>query len=473
MWLRGLVVAVCLQAVAASALTVAERDSLARAFAPLFTFHPDEIYFPTDLPADLLRAGVVPADTWRLGDGALPITARISAYEAWPFERKLTAAVIHYRVVERDAGLEPGQIRIEYWLYFVANRYRMRGGLIPYRANGDHVHDLEHVFLTLERRPGTAADASQPADFGVRRVWASAHMGAIPNNQYEWRETLAPARVSLLVELGSHALAPDANHDRRFNPDDDATGSKTFVWGIRDHGETWERFSAGYQDERGAETAVRLRPAVGGDDAPSCDGFARCAAYRLWPVTEVPDEDIDPPALTVDTAALALDSAALYGSRGWAHTMFGEVDARQLVTPSAHPEGDNPELMDGRLPRSERGLAVGFTPILSKFTGFVSGRYSVGASRGRLPMATFNATLLYPGRTIGEVDASLSFPVDVIMKVLVGYQARADFATWERERQSPHAGIEFRIGRWRYRLLGRNARSQTSVDFKMYYFLKN
>ena len=88
-------------------------------------------------------------------------------------------------------------------------------------------------------------------------------------------------------------------------------------------------------------------------------------------------------------------------------------------------------------------------------------------------MATVNATLLYPGRPISEVDASLSYPIDVITKVLVGYQARADLATWERRRESPHVGVEFRLGRWRYRLLGRNARSQTSVDFKMYYFFKN
>lgn len=465
-WLRAIAVAVCFQAVAASAFTISERDSLARAFAPLFTFHPDEAYFPTDLPADLLRAGFVPGDTWKIGDGALPITARISAYEAWPLEQRLAAAVVHYRVVERDATLKPGQLRIEYWLYFVANRYRMKGGLIPFSANGDHVHDLEHVFLTIERRPGAPADSVRPEDFGVRHVRASAHMGAIPNNQYEWRDGLAPARISLLVERGSHALAPDINHDRRFTPRADATGSKTFVWGIRDHGETWGRFNPRYQDERPADKAVRLLPAGGGENAPSCDGFTHCATYRLWPVSEVPAADEPRPPI-------GLDATALYGSRGWAHAMFGEVDARQLVAPTAHPEGHNPRLMDGRLPRSERGVAIGFTPTLSKFTPFVSGRYSVGADVGHLPMVTANATLLYPGRAIGELDASLSYPIDVIAKVLVGYQARADLATGDRERQSPHVGIEFRIGRWRYRLLGRNGKSQSQVEFKMFYFLKH
>ena len=129
--------------------------------------------------------------------------------------------------------------------------------------------------------------------------------------------------------------------------------------------------------------------------------------------------------------------------------------------------------MDNRLARSERGIALGFTQALSPFTPFMSGRYSLGVNDGHLPMVTANATLLYPGRAIGELDASLSYPIDVITKVLVGYQARADVTTGDRLRESPHVGVEFRIGRWRFRLLGRNDHAQSRVDFKLYYFFKN
>jgi hypothetical protein len=433
---------------ATNALTVAERAALAHAFAPTLVFHPHERFFPVSPTAEL---------------GVWAPAERVQAYEALPLESRLGAAVVYYRVVEADDWLAPGQVRVEYWLYYAANRFSMRGGLVPFKGDGNHPHDLEHLFLVLDEHRRAART---PEDFRLREVWASAHAGSsIPSNRYRWSGSGVPPgeRLDVLVELGSHAMAPDVNGDGRFTVDEDASGDRTFVWGVRDHGQSWARYQPAYADERPRSHAVRLVPADAGDER--CADDERCATYALRPA-EALDVEAEPMATVLEEARAA------HARRHPLVSLFREVDGRVLLSPALHPDGRRARLIVDRPARAERGLAVGFTPVLSPATVFVSGRYAANLGTAHAPKVLINATaLLLPGRTIGEVDLSVWYPIDAITKVLAGAQARTDLFTWEPTRRSLHAGVEFRVARWRWRLLARNGRGQSRAEFKMYYFV--
>lgn len=450
---------VALSARPAQAWTPGEQRLLAEAFAPILTFHPQEQLFPVSPLAPLFDA-----ESPTCGADGRPgeRRGRVDAYEALLFGRRLGEAVVFFRVADTGSGLRAGQVRVEYWLYYAANHYRMRGALIPFRAAGDHVHDLEHLFLILEASDG---GARAPAAFLLREVWASAHGGSsIAGNHYRWTDAAGPEGVQVLVEQGSHALAPDVNGDGRYTVGADSSGDRTFVWGIRDRGNSWAHFRPAYTDPRSTPDAIRLVPA-GADPALSCAPAVRCAPYRLEPVETL---DVSVPAM----ARLIAAERQAHARRHWAVRLFGDVDDRTLLAPALHPAGRNARLVADRPVRAERGVAVGFTPVLSPATGFISGRYAANLGVGWAPKAMVNATtLLLPGRVIGEVDASVWYPIDAITKVLAGGQARTDLFDWEPNRRSLHAGVEFRVGRWRWRVLARNGLGQSRVEFKLYYFL--
>src|SRR6185436_17043245 len=157
---------------------------------------------------------------------------------------KLHRAALGYRVFSR---FDRGQIEVvvEYWCYYVFNEFTVRGTWLPYRVQDDHPHDLERLYLVLipTEAPGFADGAADEAwargAFRIRRVVANAHDGSIPPNQYDVGDdhVLAPP-LTILVERGSHAMAPDINEDGRFTPGIDATAARKLQWGIRDTGAT-------------------------------------------------------------------------------------------------------------------------------------------------------------------------------------------------------------------------------------------
>lgn len=447
------------------ALTLDERLALARAFAPVFVFHPAEEFFPISPFYGLGDCDRGPCDGNRLlnpADRSTPRASadRIRAYEAQSIETRLASAVVYFRVFDADHWLRPGQVRVEYWFYYPANRYAIRGGVVPITGDGNHPHDLEHVFLVLDP---TRGDAREPQDFVLSEVWASAHAGSsIPSNHYSWKSGGAGGRLTLLVERGSHAMAPDVNHDGRFVVGDDTPGDRPFVWGVRDRGQSWAWFRRGYADSRGTAEAPRLCPP---DDERRCAPARHRAAYRMEPA-----EAIEPTSTAM--TRLIDEARAMHARKHWLVRLFGEVDSRTLLSPGLHPDGRDARQIADRPARAERGVAVGFTPLLSPATFFVSGRYAAAFGPGYAPKVMVNlTTLVVPGRSVGEVDASLWYPLDPITKVLFGARARTDFFTWEPTRRSLHAGVEFRVGRWRWRVLARNGEGRSRAEFKMYYFV--
>ena len=442
----------------ARALTPADELALAQAFAPTFLYHPDESLFPISPFDDSLSqaADVGPEDS-----SAQLLEARIRAYDRQPLSWRLLHAAVFFRVVPVPSKGVQSHYRLEYWVYYVANRYRLVGGAIPFRADGNHPHDLEHVFLTVE---SLTPDATTPDQFWLREVWGSAHDGSsMSNNHFAWSSfDSSPKRVRMIVELGSHAMAPDVDLDGRFTVTADSNGDRTFIWGIRDHGRSWSRYRADYADPRPEGVALELRPASSGGRSAECDGRA-CGTYVLRQAA----------ALGVNESAahtLVRATQDAYARKRWVARAFGDVDIRQLIAPpdlstQAAPMADQPA-------RTERGIAVGFTPVLSPATGFVSGRFAFNLGSGYAPKAMVNTTMLVlPNRTLGEVDVSAWYPLDTVTKLLIGVQARTDLFTWAPNRTSAYLGAEFRLGRWRWRILARDGRNQAPVEFKMYYFV--
>ena len=78
-------------------------------------------------------------------------------------------------------------------------------------------------------------------------------------------ESLIPP-LTILVERGSHAMAPDLNHDGRFTPGVDSTAILKLQWGIRDRGSTWGPYRASFMDGRDSSAASSMR-ASGRPDA--------------------------------------------------------------------------------------------------------------------------------------------------------------------------------------------------------------
>jgi hypothetical protein len=134
-------------------------------------------------------------------------------------------------------------------------RFASPGFLIAYLTTTLTTWSVYLVFRPVPTR-GTAVYPDESwarSAFRVERVVANAHDGSIPPNQYVARagERLVPP-LAVLVERGSHAMAPDINRDGRFTPADDSTVTTKLLWGIRDHGTTWGRYRASYMDLRGA-----------------------------------------------------------------------------------------------------------------------------------------------------------------------------------------------------------------------------
>ena len=193
-------------------------DDQARAiairFAPRFRFHPDEAYLPVHplfvLEATNQEGSRGPGAALALGSPA----DRIRRYLALTLAEKAAKARIFYDVYH-DERRGPGRIVVEYWLYFVESRYRTRRGFFPFSLDTSHPNDFEHVFLILAPRAGSVLDSEDPSTgLGIERIVANVHDGRVPNNV---TPISAGARVAerplLLVELGSHSLAPDVDGD--------------------------------------------------------------------------------------------------------------------------------------------------------------------------------------------------------------------------------------------------------------------
>jgi hypothetical protein len=407
-------------------LSDAQRTAIAAAFAPTLLLHPLEKYAPT---SPMGASDDVP-EGWR---------ARVAGYEALTQDAKLQQAAIGYRVFSRTRhGI--AEVVVEYWCYYVYNAFTVRGGWLPYRVSDNHPHDLERLFIVLTPRLGGIARDDPPdvswarRSFRLHTIIANAHDGSVPPNQYDARGTEEPALpISILVERGSHAMAPDINEDGLFTPGVDADISK-LLWGIRDRGATWGHYHADYMERR-EKSAVRL--CGPGDD--SIDDEA-CSRYVLYPADSVRPW-FEGLKLTRG------EQRDILGRTPWLFRAFGDIKVERLMVPNDAPDGHVLDRMRRRGPTSEAGFIVGFTTVRHHEPALVAGRRAVWhVSSPRLPDIAAEAVAMLPttGSPVAEATLSGSYSLDAITNVLLG-------VGWSSETKRLDAvlGSDVRLGRFR------------------------
>lgn len=423
-------------------LIAAERIAIARAFAPVLIFHPDEQYFPisSTFPMMLEADGdegpkVASGAREQLGSAE----ERGARYAALPHQTKMALAAVGYRVFTR---LRHGatEVVVEYWCHYVYNAFTIRGTWLPYRIPGNHPQDLERLFLVLSAVPGAPPPVEEPDEawarraFRIERIVANAHDGSVPANAYEVGDGHAvDPPVSILVERGSHAMAPDINHDGRFTPKVDSTATRKLMWGIRDGGSTWGWFRSGQMDARDTDRSVRLcvRPVSGEPAGENCSG------YRLYQIEDV--------QRWFDTLTLSeKDRRAVVGGTSFFTRTFSNVRVEELMVPHDPPDGRVLDRMLRRRPPSGQGIVAGFAS-LNNAPGFAVGqRLFRDIASPRWPDVAGEGVALFPSgqNPVAKVSAFGSYAIDAMTNVLIG----ADWISRAHPSADIVTGIEFHIG---------------------------
>jgi hypothetical protein len=444
-WILSLLVPVMVEADASSAslpLLRAEQTVIARAFAPVFIFHPDEQYFPissmfpmmlgTDLESDTVATSGAREQLGRAAE-------RAARYAALTHETKMALAAVGYRVFTRLRHGE-SEVVVEYWCHYVYNAFTIRGTWLPYRISGNHPQDLERLFLVLSPVPGAPRPGDVPDEawarraFRIQRIVANAHDGSVPANEYEVKDDRGvDSPVSILVEKGSHAMAPDINHDGRFTPEVDSTRTRKLLWGIRDGGSTWGWFRSGQMDARDSDRSVRLcvRSASGETSGDNCRG------YRLYQIEGV-QRWFDTLKLTED------DRREVVGSTSLFTRTFSNVRVEELMVPHDPPDGRVLDRMLRRRPQSGQGLVAGFAS-LNNGPGFAVGpRLFRDIQSRRWPDVIVEGVALFPRgqNPAAKVSAFGSYAIDAMTNVLIG----ADWISRANPSADVVTAIEFHIG---------------------------
>ncbi len=408
-------------------LTPAQELAIAQAFAPTLVFHPDEPYYPTNAMAPGAP------ETW---------AGRVDQYRALSVAEKIGRAAVAFRVFPHVTGAET-DIVVEYWCYYVFNEYSVHGAWLPYKVSDNHPHDLERLYFVLRPnalawRAGETANVDWAREaFQIVRIVANAHNGALPPNQYVAGvgERLA-APVSVLVERGSHAMAPDINADGRFTPGVDSAAHAKALWGIRDTGSTWRGYRQSFMDPRGA-SAVRLcGPSGGARD----DAFA-CTRYSLYQA-----EDLQRWFQELELSGQ--DREKLVGRTPWFVRTFGDVKVEELLAPSDTADSRSVDDLVRRRKITETGFVVGFTTVDHAPTILVSRRHFWELPSATGPDLLVEGVALFPAgrRTMFEVTSWATYKIDAITNVMAGF----GYFT-ERHTASPILGAEIRLGRFRVR----------------------
>jgi hypothetical protein len=408
-----------------SELPVAQQERLARHFAPTLVYHPDERFFPVSPVTPAATPGA-PASG---ASDVEPVDVRTARYLGLERTVKLALGAVFYRVTIRS---EEGrrQIALEYFFYYLGNPYRSRAGILPIPINLWHPHDLEHVLFVVDFPPDTDLMTARPELGHIVAAYPSAHGDVMPDNIRHATSTLGlTVPVRLLVELGSHAMAVDANGDGIFTPRLDADGPRKFTWGIRDHGAPWSWYRTSDMDARGRDAVV-------------LDG----SAYRLAPVAEM--------VAAFEEVTRSASFVKESGRSGWATRWGGEAapDALLAVPPPAR----DPDAAYGAraAAHQERGFTVGASIGLSQIGICAGGRW-LFATPSLLPdvMVDAEGVLTHDGRVYSVVDLLATYRLDFVTRLFVGGGPMVRW--WSLTRQEVEwdwvAGVEFHLGRLRVR----------------------
>lgn len=412
-------------------LSFIERAAIARTFAPILVFHPLEDYFPTSsIPPD--RNGLTSPQPERW-------SARVAQYRQLSQVDKLQRAALGYRVFSR-VQRGRAEVVVEYWCYYVYNAFTVRGAWLPYRVRDNHPHDLERVYIVLTPSDTTSEpnvvrdDAWARGAFRIRNVIANAHDGSIPPNQYDVRlnETLTPP-LTLLVEHGSHAMAPDLNHDGRFTPGIDSTSRWKLQWGIRDRGATWRWYRVSFMDRRD-EWAIRLC-------GPAITNSESCPRYTLYPAADLQN-------WFGEFQLSSRDRQDIVGRTSWWVRTFGDTRIEHLMVPTDPPDGRMLDEMQNRRTKAEAGFVAGFTTVGQR-PALIFGRRTFWDVRSpHAPDVAAEVVALVPNGARPAFEATVwsSYSVDAISNILLG-------AGWFSKSGSADVvtGLDLRLGRFRLR----------------------
>jgi len=335
---------------------------------------------------------------------------RIRRYLALTLAEKAAKAKIFYDVY-RDERRGAGRIVAEYWLYSVESRYRTQRGFFPFSFDTSHPNDLEHVFLILAPRAGSFSDSDDPSTgLVIERIVAGVHDGRVPNHVTPINAGARLAeRPLLLVELGSHSLAPDVDGDGNVRTNFDIE-PRRITWGLHDTGRIWAWRSPDDAQRRDARASTTLIPA----GAPGAEGDR---TYELAPMTSV-DAAFRSLAL-----APAQEESAFRGQVNPFKRLFGKNDGGSpaLRRPSSSADHGNVSRLLNDSVERQRGLSLGFTNTFDSYTVMLGGRLPLATPGRSWPALTADVGVVFPsGGFVLDAEVLVSYEIDTQIDLIGG-----------------------------------------------------
>jgi hypothetical protein len=450
---------------------------LAERYAPFLVFHPEEEFFPCSPLFELEKSGAGPGiDRDKLLEALGTPETRKESYLRLTLREKADIATVFYRV-RRVIGTRGEELVIDYWLYYPWNEYRVRPGLFPVWVDRSHPNDLEHVHVGL-KSDAAVPDAPpnslpKPLSQGTRpiSILASAHEGTAPANRYQVSAPNSMENPHVFVELGSHATAPDVDQNGVYTPGPDGDSGYKLLWGTRDEGKLWARYSQSYMDPRIGDSAIFL--CTEALNAPGEGGTSRswepCFSYRLVHVDELYGQ-----FSRLGLSGPELESA--FETRiGWLSRLSGKSngEAERLVMPP-RTEPNSTSLGVENFSGTERGILLGGTSLIADPGVFLGGRYSFLNGYKFLPdlMLGADGVLTVEGRGYLALSTLLAYPLDAITKVFGGAGLVTDSLDFQNRQWDWIAGLEVRIGHLRFSAAGRSKGeiANSGFDFRIFYF---
>jgi hypothetical protein len=327
---------------------------------------------------------------------------------------------------------------VDYWLYYVWNDYRVRGGLFPFWFDRSHPNDLEHIHLILKKRTVPESEVVIPSvidRFTLEAVFSSAHEGTMPANRYYPATDNYQPKQHFMVELGAHAIAPDANKDGVFTPGIDGQSGYKLLWGIRDKGIAWTWYRASFTQPR-SETDTTVF------SVRDEDGSAEFT-YQLVPADKLRSE-LNELALSTEERKRIFETR-IHRMRRFLGTSNGE--AHRLVEPPDIESQGNEIGLNG-FSSTERGIIFGGTSMADTPGIFLGGRYGFLHGITYLPdlICQLDGILTTQGKGLLSSQFLLSYPISVATKVVGGAGLLTDSASFRNKQWDWLAGFEVRLG---------------------------
>jgi hypothetical protein len=459
-------------------LTQEERSLLAERYAPELVYHAAEVYFPCNPLFALELKAASPGLQSMDHDSAISrlgtAESRKATYLNLTIEEKANLATVYYRVYASRRRSEDIVV-IEYWLYYVQNVYRARASILPLWFDVSHPNDLEHLHVVLRVSANGSPNGENSHSswqFTIEEVYASAHEGMVPANRYRHFDQSEADSIKFLMERGSHASAADIDRDGRFTPGRDGDSGYKMLWGIRDRGIPWIRYSRSYMFPRLEQNSITFfhegsESPQGNDSGGVLQG--QRFAYRLVPVEKLA-RDFAGMELTAKQQKEAFESQVC-----WIMRAIGRSNGNsgKLLLPR-EPEVKENSLNIENFASTERGFMVGGTNLIAEPGVFVGGRYAFLNGKKYLPdlMLEADGILTTKGKGYLSTQFLLTYPIDATTKLMGGYGFVTDSLRFDRRQWDWIAAIEARLGYIRIygamRTWGFVTRS--AVDFRISYF---